>query len=157
MTAEVPTKTALLLDQMVQPHRPNMKAEKKLLYANPETGTLVYQVLTSNQTLPYPTGRYYCWASFLVGNENGFMDVGFHLESEANVRIGEVVEDGETITVQRSGYETTHFELRMPVGNLVVKKTDLKPYPEEVRKVVEPPPPPVSRGLFERFMDWLRF
>ena len=153
-------KTVLLLDQMVQPHRPNMVAEKKLLYANPETGTMVYHVLTNNRTLPYVTNRYYCWGSFLVGNADGFIDEGFYLQSESSITIGEVTEDADTVTINRKGWVMCHFDMRDSVGPIVIKKEHFQKYPDEVIKLLPSsspatlPTPPKGKGVIRKIIEW---
>ena len=117
------------LDAQIYPARPRMKPEKKVLYSNPETCTLVYQIFTSNATLPYPVSEYMVWGQFFIGNADGFIESDQWLDSEANITIDGVVEDADAVTIKRDGVMTTYFEIKVAVHDLVFKKAEFKPYP----------------------------
>lgn len=121
-------KTFEKLDGQVVSARPNMTATKELLYSNDETGTVVYRVKTCNASLPHKVTELITWAYFLVGNAEGFISSGCYVHSEANFFIGEITEDGEIVTIERSGRQTVHFGIEIEVDNLVFKKADFKPY-----------------------------
>jgi len=119
------------LSKQVLAARPNMTPTKKLLYSNQETATLVYQVLTSNTTLPYPVGERICWAYFLVGNDQGFLHSDVYVESEACVIMGEIAENDDTVTIPQEGEKTIYFGYKLAVKDMVFKKSEFKPYPTE--------------------------
>ena len=119
------------IDQLmvkVSPARPRMEAEAKTLYTNDQTGTVVFNVLTDNNTLPHQPTEHIVWGTFLIGNEKGYFESDSYVASEACFSIGEISETDDAITVRRRGTKTVHFGLQIPVGDIVVKKSDLKPY-----------------------------
>ena len=121
-------KTRKLLKREARPVRPRMKACVEELYANGKTGTVVYQVVTSNMSLPYPVTERIEWAYFLVGNEKGCAGSGCYVSSEARFTIGKITEDKEIVRIPRRGYETVHFGLHVEVRDLVFNKNEFKPY-----------------------------
>lgn len=120
--------TARRLDKLVAPARSGMEASKTILYANPETGTVVYSVYTSNATLGRWISEHVAWTYYLVGNNHGAVNVGSHVSSEARISIGMIRENDEEIVIPRSGTETIHFGIQVEVRDIVVKKSSLKPY-----------------------------
>jgi len=118
------------LNAQVFPARPRMKPEKKTLYSNKETGTVVFQIFTSNSTLPGGcVSECFVWAYFLIGNADGFIATDEWLDSEAEIDNHGVSEDSEAVKIHQSGFKVTNFGIRVPVGNLIFKKVDFKPYP----------------------------
>jgi hypothetical protein len=128
--------TMTQLDKKVLSARPSFPAKKTVLYANEETGTVIYQIYTDNSSVP-DRFEFVSWTNYLVGNEYGYADVGFHVSSEANFRLGEIHEDNENIIIPRSGFYTIIFDIRVDAEDLVVKKSDLKPYEEPEKKSSE--------------------
>lgn len=131
-----PIGTTQKLDKKVTAARPNMTPTKERIYANEETGTVIYCVLTSNSALPEnmkggsPLYRFesITWGYFLVGNENGYAESDVYVASEASFRLGKITEDDEKVTIERQGKQTIHFGIEVEVGNIVLKKKDFKPY-----------------------------
>jgi len=123
-------RTVEQLDRQVTPARPGMKATKRILYSNEETGTAVYQVLTDNASLPHPVTERMVWGYFLVGNPEGYSETGCYLESEAYIRIGEISEDRDRVLIPMDGYKTIHFGIQVKVSDLEFKKSKFKPYDE---------------------------
>lgn len=121
-------KTRKMLKREIHPARPNMKAFERELYANEETGTVVYQVFTSNMTLPYPVTERIEWAYFLIGNESGCIGSGTYVSSEARFSIGKISENKNIVRIPRNGYETIHFGLQVRVDNLEFRKDKFRPY-----------------------------
>lgn len=119
-----------MLDLQVIPRSPRMRPEKKVLYSNQKTGTLVYQVFTSNMTLPDFVGECFVWAYFLIGNADGFVATDEWLDSEAEVDVGGVLEDDESVVIKLNGYKTIHFGIEVPVKDMVFRKAGFKPYPD---------------------------
>ena len=120
--------TFLKLDEEATPARPNMTATKELLYSNDNTGIVVYRVKTCNASLPHKVTELITWAYFLIGNANGFASSDCYVHSEANFSIGKITEDDEKVTIPRRGTKTIHFGIQVEVGDIVVKKSNFKPY-----------------------------
>lgn len=120
--------TFLKLDEQVTPARPNMVATKELLYSNDDTGTVVYLTKTCSASLSHKVTELTIWAYFLIGNADGFTSSDCYVHSEANFSIGKITEDDEKVTIPRSGTKTVHFGIQVEVGDIVVKKSSLKPY-----------------------------
>jgi hypothetical protein len=123
-------KTIEELGKQVLPARLGMKATNEVLYSNEDTGTVVYHVLTSNSTLPYPVTEHITWGYFLVGNERGYAESDCYVASEASFRLGKISEDKKSVRIPREGYMTTYFEIQVPVQDLVFEKSKFKPYAE---------------------------
>lgn len=116
------------LKKEATPARPNMTASTSQLYANPETGTVVLEVYTSNMSLPYTPREAISWTYYLVGNEHGYAKTWCWVSSESHFSRGPVKEDGQSVTIKRHGMETTYFGIQIPIGDIVLDKSKFTPY-----------------------------
>ena len=119
------------LDKQVRPARPNMKPSTRTLYQNEETGTVVYEVITDNLTLPYQIHEHIVWSEYLVGNNDGYTTGGFHVKSEANFMLGEIIEDDEKVIIPQNGSYTGYAGFQFEAEDICVKKEKLTPYDQE--------------------------
>ncbi len=126
-------KTIKQLEKEATAARPgDMSVSKHLLYSNKDTGTAVYEVLTSNGNIVRQNGcgEYITWSYYLVGDNNGFTDSNLMVQSEARVSLEKITETETKVIIPRSGYQTIHFGVKIPVENLEFEKNKFKPYTE---------------------------
>ena len=121
-------KTIEKLEDKVRAARPSMTPTKKMIYSNEDTGTVVYEVSTDNRSMDGMVTELRLWKEYLVGNLEGHSYGGFHLASEASVLVKGIEEDENEVRIRRSGYQTTHFEIRIATEDLVFNKEDFEPY-----------------------------
>ena len=128
-------KTIQQLETKIFPFRPSMKPEPHILYQNEETGTVVYQIITSNYTMEQMVTVPYTWNHFLAGDNDGYLEGSGHLLNGSAIRIDGVEETDDQVVVKRSGSYIGTWDIKFEAEDIVFKKDEFKPYeakePEE--------------------------